>query len=229
MTKNTTQSKTKKSVNTKQKKTTNLYRSLPKKYYKSESEVYSHILTLRGVGVGLTFIILMTLFAMSKMPDDILLHNAPNLESGSTRKIKEIPQYSLYSTAYYLWQQINTTDDLSKGYKFNVEVRYQNYLAPEFANQLMFIHERDKADKLGISRELKEVEAASWSDDRVFQLTPDKWVVYIDADITERLKGQLVRNVKVRYPLIIERADFNPTTNPTGMKIVGYYTNPSRL
>ncbi|MCD8549900.1 MAG: TIGR03746 family integrating conjugative element protein [Shewanella xiamenensis] len=206
------------------------HRSLPKKYYKAEAEEQSHILTLRVGGVTLAVLLGMSLYAASKIPDEITVHNPPNMEVGSTRKLKEIPQYSLYSTALYIWQQINTANDMSKDYRNNVELKFSNYISPEFGRELVAASEReDKANKTGISREFREMDGATWSEQRVFKLTPDKWVVYVDGTIKERLAGQVVREVNIRYPLVLERADYNPAKNPTGLKIVGFHEQPKRL
>nr|WP_274601939.1 TIGR03746 family integrating conjugative element protein [Vibrio sp. S11_S32] len=203
---------------------------MPKRYFKAEKETESHIKTLRAGAVLLFFIIIAALYALSQMPKEILLYDAPKLESGSTRTIQDVPVYSIYSQALYIWQAINSTDNLEDDYPKNVNIAYSAYIQPEFRQQLMDNFARETSSKTNINRKVTEMKGVKWTDNnRVVQLSDKKWVVYLDVNMIERLDDQVVRDQNFRYPIIVERVDFDPVKNPTGLELVGYYGSVKRL
>lgn len=205
------------------------FRSLPKRYYKAEKETEAHIWTLRGVGLGLFIIIMGCLYAIGQMPSQIPLYQTPNLETGSTRKIQDVPPYAVYSTALYLWQTINKADNLAVDYEKNL-TQYGNYISPEFKKLLLKNFNAERGEKSNVSRRVSEKIGTTWTEDnRIVNLGNKKWVVFLDITITERLNGQVIRNSSFRYPLLVQQVDFDPATNPTGMQLSGFYGNIERL
>ncbi len=206
------------------------FRSLPKSYYKAQQETESHIWTLRGVALGLFLIIAGGLWSISKIPDHILLYDTPSLATGSTRKINEVPQYTAYSFALYIWQQINTMDNVAAEYEDNVTTKYSAYIEPEFQNHLVALFKQDRGEKNGISRRIIEKQSANWTDaNRIVDLGGGKWVVFLDISLEEHLNGHLVRDVDFRYPIIVKKADFNVEKNPMGLVLDSYYSPVTRL
>lgn len=163
------------------------------------------------------------------MPSQIPLYQTPNLETGSTRKIQDVPPYAVYSTALYLWQTINKADNLAVDYEKNL-TQYGNYISPEFKKLLLKNFNAERGEKSNVSRRVSEKIGTTWTEDnRIVNLGNKKWVVFLDITITERLNGQVIRNSSFRYPLLVQQVDFDPATNPTGMQLSGFYGNIERL
>ncbi len=109
---------------------------------------------------------------------------------------------------------------------------YRNYLSPEFAQELQTMIKLELKKSIatrGVSQEVREMAGARYDDKKVFKLSPSKWVVYLDLQTVNRVNGQKTKDVLARFPLVIEKADFNPVTNPTGLRITGFYGEPSRI
>ncbi len=66
-----------------------------------------HILTLRLACGVLVLVLLITLTGWMASPRSLTIHNPPDLRSGSTRPWWEVPAPSVYSFAFYLFQQLN--------------------------------------------------------------------------------------------------------------------------
>lgn len=206
-------------------------RSLPKKMYKWSSEASDHIKTLRVMlGVAL-LVIIYGIYSVSQVPKQILLYETPNLQSGSTRHISEIPAYSIYSFALYVFQQVKTANDKSIDLQKNL-ISYSNYMSPEFYNLLLIKTKIEIDDSLaskGVSQEIREMSGARFDDEHVFKLSPEKWVVYLDLNIINRLNGQKIKDFNIRYPIVVQVADFNAKTNPIGLQLTGFYQEPTRI
>lgn len=66
-----------------------------------------HILTLRIACGVLAFFLLITCAGWMRAPDKLTVHNPPDLRTGSTRPWWEVPASSVYSFAFYIFQQLN--------------------------------------------------------------------------------------------------------------------------
>lgn len=66
-----------------------------------------HILTLRVFSGVLAGLLLMVTLGWMSAPDRLTIHNPPDLRSGSTRPWWEVPPSTVYSFAYYIFQQLN--------------------------------------------------------------------------------------------------------------------------
>ncbi|EAB5457730.1 TIGR03746 family integrating conjugative element protein, partial [Escherichia coli] len=66
-----------------------------------------HILTLRVFSGVLCGLLLMVTIGWMTAPDRLTIHNPPDLRSGSTRPWWEVPPSTVYSFAFYIFQQLN--------------------------------------------------------------------------------------------------------------------------
>lgn len=206
-------------------------RSLPKKMMRFSDETRDHIKTLRAVGFSLAGLFCVTAYGLYRIPDTILLYQTPNLESGSTRTINDVPAYSVYGFGLYVMQQIFNTNDISDGLQKNI-IAYRNYLTPEFAQELETMIKLDLKKSIatrGVSQEVREMVGARFDDKKVFKLSASKWVVYLDLQFVNRVNGQKTKDILARYPIVVEKADFDPAKNPTGLRITGFYGEPTRI
>ena len=65
---------------------------------------------------------------------------------------------------------------------------------------------------------------------RVDVLSSDTWVVWLDLDLLESVKGMTVKQTTIRYPIRVVRQAIDPETNPWGLALDGYSGDgPRRL
>lgn len=165
-------------------------------------------------------------------PSDITLHIPPDLSSGSSVRVGEIPRPNVYSFAYYMWQQLNrwprdgAEDFPAKLYRFAA------YVTPAFRAELL--RDMDRRGRMGELtgrvRALYEAPGAQYADSRVEVLGPNAWTVTIEAVIEETVAGMPVKHTRIRYPLRVVRYDVDRELNPWGMAIDGFAEpGPSRV
>ncbi|GAB7269931.1 hypothetical protein DZS_13240 [Dickeya ananatis] len=67
-----------------------------------------HILTLRTACGVLVVLLVITIWGWMRAPDKLTVHTPPDLRTGSTRPWWEVPAPTVYSFAYYIFQQLNS-------------------------------------------------------------------------------------------------------------------------
>lgn len=191
----------------------------------------AHIATLRVSALTLLGLNLMLAFGWYSAPKELIVHLPPDLRSGSTRKLSDVPAHSVYAFAFYLFQQLNR-------WPVNGEVDYPNrihsfaqYLTPEFAEALQadFESKRAQRELQNRQRAVHEVPGRVYESRRVKIESTDSWVVYLDLQILETYRGETIKNTAVRYPLRVVRYDVDPEQNPFGLALAGFETAPERL
>ena len=61
-------------------------------------------------------------------------------------------------------------------------------------------------------------------------LSPDAWIVWLDLDLMESVKGMTVKQTTIRYPIRVVRQAIDPESNPWGLALDGYASDgPRRL
>ena len=61
-------------------------------------------------------------------------------------------------------------------------------------------------------------------------LAPGVWVVWLDLDLFESVKGMTVKKTAIRYPLRVVRLSVDPESNPWGLALDGFAgSGPRRL
>ncbi|WP_080080139.1 PFL_4703 family integrating conjugative element protein, partial [Salmonella enterica] len=89
-----------------------------------------HILTLRLACGVLLLLLILVITGWMRAPSDLTIHNPPDLRSGSTRKWWEVPPSTVYSFAFYIFQQINAwPKDGEKDYPMKI-AQLSPYLTP---------------------------------------------------------------------------------------------------
>jgi integrating conjugative element protein (TIGR03746 family) len=191
----------------------------------------AHIATLRVLLGALFGLNLMLAFGWYSAPSALIVHQPPDLRSGSMRKATEIPPQSVYAFAFYVFQQLNRwTVDGETDY-WNRIHSLQAYLTPEFFEFLKADFETKQAQRelQGRQRAVHEVPGRVYESRRVRIESPDSWVVHLDLQIVETYRGETIKNTAVRYPLRIVRYDIDPEQNPFGLALAGFETPPERL
>lgn len=191
----------------------------------------AHILTLRAIVAVLLLLCGGMWWGWKSAPQDLTIHNPPDLRSGSTRKWWEVPPSSVYSFAFYIWQQLNRWPANGEvDYKRNLH-SYSAYLTPQCQVYLEndYAARQRRQELKGRVRGMYEIPGRGLRKDAVTILDRDHWVVTLDLAIDEHYAGTPVRDVYVRYPLRVVRADVDPERNPWGLQLDCLADTPQRL
>jgi len=191
----------------------------------------AHIGTLRALLGALVGLNLILAYGWYSAPQDLVVHVPPDLRSGSTRKVSEVPPQSVYAFAFYLFQQLNRWTVNGEADYWNRIHNFSAYLTPEFAESLRadFATKQAHRELQNRQRAMHEVPGRVYSPSRVKIESTDSWVVYLDLQVIETYRGETVKNTAVRYPLRVVRYDVDPEQNPFGLALAGFESPPERL
>ncbi|PAU74143.1 PFL_4703 family integrating conjugative element protein [Halomonas salipaludis] len=191
----------------------------------------AHITTLRLVILVLALLCAGLWWGWKSAPENLTIHNPPDLRSGSTRAWWEVDPSSVYAFGFYVWQQINRWPaDGQADYRRNLRA-YSPFLTPSCQRYLAKDYEdRDRRQELsGRVRGIYEIPGRGYRADSVEILSRDAWVVTLDMAIDEQYAGTPVRDLFIRYPLRVVRADVDPQRNPWGLQVDCFDGIPQRL
>ncbi|PVZ81193.1 TIGR03746 family integrating conjugative element protein [Serratia sp. S1B] len=190
-----------------------------------------HIATLRGACVLLLVLLMVALAGWMLSPRNLTIHNPPDLRSGSTRAWWEVPPPTVYSFAFYIFQQLNSwpkDGDTDYPYRINTLSAYLTPTCEDWLNK--DAQQRKFAGGLRERvRGISEVPGRGYRDDSVTVVSRDSWVVRLDLVADEYYHTEPVKRALVRYTLKIVRWDQNPETNPFGLALDCYADIPQRL
>ena len=194
--------------------------------------VRAHLRSLWAV-IGLQLIIILALwFGWSQAPKQLTVHVPPDLRSGATLAIDEVPAANVYAFAFYIFQQLNRwSEDGAKDYGKAI-FRVSPYLTPRYRADLIADMElKSKQGELSYRvRGVHEMTGHGFEERRVDVLAPGVWVVWLDLDLFESVKGMTVKKTAIRYPLRVVKLSVDPESNPWGLALDGFSGNgPHRL
>lgn len=198
---------------------------IPKKMASLQQELMVQILTLRLVVLGLVIALIVAIYSLSNVTNDITVHIPPNLSEGVTMKAGDYPRANVLTNTSYLWISINTwLENGQVDAKKNL-IEYQNYMSAQFIEDLQRALDARQLDR---TRRLTLVPGVlSDFSKRVRPLTNNSWVVYIDVIEEEWFLGERVRHSKVRYPIKVEQVTSTADINPIELKLVGFQSPPT--
>ncbi|MBD2816401.1 TIGR03746 family integrating conjugative element protein [Xenorhabdus sp. Flor] len=190
-----------------------------------------HILTLRLACGVLVLVLLITLIGWMTAPRNLTIHNPPDLRSGSTRVWWEVPAPSVYSFAFYLFQQLNAwPKNGAQDYPAKIAV-LSPYLTPACQD---FLREdaktrADSGELLDRVRVVYEIPGRGYETKSVTVRNRDNWVVRLDLVADEYYHAEPVKRALVRYPLKVVRWEGDAERNPFGLALDCYDGMPQRL
>jgi integrating conjugative element protein (TIGR03746 family) len=201
------------------------------RYQKLADAQQAHIWTLRGI------ILLQCLYlgwlwhGWENAPRAITVHIPPDLRSGATQGIDEVPDYSVYAFAHYIFQQLNRWEqDGSVDFARRIAM-LSPYLTPRYREDLLAKYaERGQDGQLQHRvRGVQLVPGHGYEEARVRVLNPTTWTVLLDLELIETAHGMVVKNPVIRYPLRVVRWQVDPEQNPWGLALDGYAEKPYRI
>ncbi|MFL9883191.1 TIGR03746 family integrating conjugative element protein [Paraburkholderia agricolaris] len=203
--------------------------------FKNEVEhLKAHVKTLRMAGAALFVLALLLGFGWWSAPKSLTIHVPPDLRSGSTRKWWEVPPESVYTFAFYVFQQLNRWPTNGEDdYPRNLHA-LAAYLTPACQNTLQqdFSFRRDSGELRQRVRGVYEIPGRGYGDDpttRVKVLSSDNWIVTLDLTADEYFGAEQVKRALVRYALKVVRSDVDPERNPFGLALDCYAQPPERI
>ncbi len=194
--------------------------------------VRSHLRSLWAV-IGLLLTIIVALWiGWMRMPGTITVHIPPDLRSGAVMALDEVPPANIYAFAFYIFQQLNRwPDDGAEDYGKAI-FRIAAYLTPSFREQLIADMEaKGKQGQLAHRvRSLQAIPGQVYEERRVDVLSKESWVVWLDLELRESVKGMTVKKTTIRYPLRVLRYAVDAEANPWGLALDGFAAEgPQRL
>lgn len=195
-----------------------------RRYRYEIDNVRSHLRSLWAI-IGVQVLIIIGLWtAWIRVPDQLTIHIPPDLRSGAVLALQEVPESNVYTFAFYILQQLNRwpsngSTDYGEAI-FNVSA----YLTPRFREALIEDMRRKarEGELAGRSRHLQAVAGASFATNRVEILSPDRWVVWLDLDLIEHVRGMTVKRSRIRYPVQVVRYAVDAEANPWGLALDGF-------
>lgn len=185
----------------------------------------AHIISLWFVIILLSGFLAYVVWGWSQAPKRIEVHVPPDLSTGVTMRLGEVPKPNVYSFAFYIWQQINRwPEDGFKDYPTRL-YQFAPYLTPTFLSAL----ERDmkrrglQGELSGRVRALLETPGQFYSESRVREVANGVWEVTLDTTLTETVHGMPVKKARIVWPLRVVRYDVDPERNPWGMALDGFF------
>ena len=201
--------------------------------YRTEIDnVRAHLRSLWTV-IGLQFVVILVLwFGWSQAPKQLTVHVPPDLRSGATLSVNEAPAANVYAFAFYIFQQLNRwPENGAKDYGKAI-FRISPYVTPRYQSELLADLElKGRQGELAYRvRGVQEIAGHGYEERRVDVLAPGVWVVWLDLNLVESVKGMTVKKTAIRYPLRVVSLAVDPEANPWGLALDGYATDgPRRL
>ena len=203
-----------------------------RRYRLEIDNVRSHLRSLWAVIALQGLIILALWVGWSQAPKQLRVYVPPDLRSGAVLAAEEVPPANVYAFAFYIFQQLNRWPENGATDYGSAIFRISPYLTPRYRNDLIEDMElKARRGELAYRvRGVHEVPGHGFEERRVDVLSSDAWIVWLDLDLMESVKGMTVKQTTIRYPIRVVRQAIDPETNPWGMALDGYGTEgPRRL
>lgn len=191
----------------------------------------AHILTLRLALAAMTAVMLALCYGWYRAPQDLTIHNPPDLRHGSTRPWWDVPPGDVYAFTFYIFQQLNRWPaNGDEDYPRNIS-RLRTYLTPACQAKLNRDYQarRDRGELRGRVRGVYEIPGRGFSPERVQVLSRDNWTVTLDLSVDEYYQAEPVKRALVRYPVSVVRFDIDPEKNPWGLALDCFAATPRKL
>lgn len=189
------------------------------------------IITLYSIIAVLVLINFLMWAGWREAPRDLTIHIPPDLSSIVTMKANDIPTPTIYGFAFYLWQVLgNWQENGATDFNKNINA-YGPYITPAFKleliNQMMQL--QAKGELQDRTRVIQGQVGAAYQSSNVIPLGNGAWEVDLTVRVTERIGNTILQDALILYPLRVVRFDVNRQTNPWGLALDGFITEPKRI
>ena len=203
-----------------------------RRYRFAIDNVRSHLRSLWAVIAIQAIVIAALWFGWSQAPRQLTVHIPPDLRSGAVLAVDAIAPANVYAFAFYIFQQLNRwPEDGARDYGRAI-FRVAPYLTPRYrADLIAALEQKGQQGELAYRvRGLQPIPGHGYEERRVDVLDGQTWIVWLDVDLLESVKGMTVKRTAIRYPLRVVRYAVDPETNPWGLALDGFGAEgPRRL
>ena len=178
------------------------------------------------------FLILVLAVGLMRVPSELTIHIPPDLKSGATIQPNDPSPANVYAFAVYIFQQLYRWSTDGATDFSNAIYALSGYLTPAYREALVTeLQTKAKHGELaGRERGMQELPGHGFSDSRVSILQDGVWLVTVDMELFETVKGMSVKRKAIRYPLRVVRYDIDREKNPWGLALDGFEsTGPTTL
>jgi integrating conjugative element protein (TIGR03746 family) len=203
-----------------------------RRYRHEIDNVRAHVRSLWWV-IGLQMLVIAGLWlGWSRAPARLTVHIPPDLRSGAVLGVDAVHPANVYAFAFYIFQQLNRwPEDGARDYGAAI-FRVSPYLTPRYrADLLAELEQKGRRGELAYRvRGVQQIPGRGYEERRVDVLNPDAWVVWLDLDLLESVKGMTVKSTAIRYPVRVVRHAVDLEANPWGLALDGFAgEGPRRL
>lgn len=190
-----------------------------------------HIKTLTRGLIGLALVCGYLIYALKSTQNDLSVHIPPDLSSGATVKLGEVPKANVYAFGFYIFQQLNRWPSNGEEQYARKQHDLACYFTPSFKEFLEkdAIKKQAMGELLDRERGLQEILGRGYKEERVFVESSGSWQIFLDVEIRESFRGQDVKQTYVRYPIRVVKFAVDPECNPWGLALDGFIEEPKRL
>ncbi len=203
-----------------------------RRYRYEIDNVRAHLRSLWAVIAIQVLVIAALWFGWSRAPERLTVHIPPDLRSGAVLAVNEASPPNVYAFAFYIFQQLNRwSEDGAIDYGRAI-FRVSPYLTPRYrADLIAELEQKGRQGELAYRvRGVQEIPGHGYEERRVDLLNEDAWIVWLDLDLLESVKGMTVKRTAIRYPLRVVRYAVDLETNPWGLALDGFGAEgPRRL
>lgn len=203
-----------------------------RRYRHAIDNVRSHLRSLWAV-IGLQVVVIAALwFGWARAPATLTVHIPPDLRSGAVLAVDEVPAANVYAFAFYIFQQLNRWPEDGASDYGRAIFRVAPYLTPRYrADLIAELEHKGRQGELAYRvRGVQEIPGHGYEERRVECLDAQTWVVWLDLDILESVKGMTIKRTAIRYPLRVVRYAVDLDANPWGLALDGFADEgPRRL
>ena len=198
------------------------------RYLHADSNLHSHIKTLRLVSGILAVSLMVSLFGWHYATRVQRVSLPPDLRYGSQILLNRIHPWEVYNFAGYIWQQLNRCPvDCFNDYPRNLD-RLSAFLTPAFKAWLKHDSEKRSTEYLGRTRYILPLLESDFNFS-VTQEESDSWTVVLEVELHEDIGGVPVKNVQIRYFLRVISRQIDPEFNPWGLLLDTMPRMPERI
>ncbi len=200
------------------------------RYRDENSNLRSHITTLRWFAGFCVLAIIGLWVGWQQAKESLRIYIPPDLRSGAVVKAEDVQPAHIYAFANTVFQQANHWDNGQADYGTKI-YKVAPYLTPVYLDSLKVDMDlRGKNGELSDrTRTIQPLAINGFEDRLVAVLGDDAWVVWLDYNVREYVKGMEVKNVVIRYPLRVVRYDIDIDSNPWGLALDGYYGDGPKI
>ena len=203
-----------------------------RRYRYEIDNVRSHLRSLWIIIALLVLILAAGWIAWLRMPQQLTVHIPPDLRSGATLSLNEVPRANVYAFAFYILQQLNRWPNNGAVDYGKAIYRVSAYLTPRFRAALIAdMQDKARAGELAHrSRSLQAIVDAAFASEHVQSIGANQWIVTLDLELNEHVQGMSVKKTRIRYPVRIVRYAVDAELNPWGLALDGYAdSGPQRI